>query len=129
MFNLLITLFVTVIQTDGIDRLTRDYDDQLTKVLQWEILWNQTPTGFHNSSNGRVRIAAYREQRSFAYCSRDVGVCVEYRIDVNRNWQVTRSAVCDQNQTNEECLMTFTTGLKPSAQSRPPVNVGPGGLG
>src|SRR5213593_1186776 len=104
MFNLLITMFMTIIQAGplgGNDRLTKSYDEQLTKVVQWEILWNQTPPSFQNSSTGPVRIAAYREERSFAYCSRDLGVCAEYRTEVNRNWQETRNTVCDHSQTSE----------------------------
>lgn len=104
---------------------------QLTEVIEWEILWEQTPSGFRVPANRTVKIAMYLKSDSVSYCSHLLGVCAHYRTEGFRNWEEDRNGVCQDSRSDEDCLLAFATGSvqRPGDQQdrRMPV-LGPGSL-
>jgi hypothetical protein len=109
------------------DPTLRPLEQQLTAVLQWEILWNDSPTGFRIPPKGSARFALHWTSNSLSYCSRDVGVCARYRIEPHRNWEGTASGKPDGSQSDQDALVVFdgTNVRKPAGRL---AIGGPGGL-
>jgi hypothetical protein len=89
------------------DNSLRPFEQQLTAVLEWEILWKDSPNGFQIPPKGSARFALHWTSSSLSYCSRDVNVCVRYRIEPHRNWQGTARSKRDGSQSDEDALQAF----------------------
>lgn len=111
----------------------------LTEVIQWEILWDQTPKTFHLPTSGSAELEVsvtfdtFYKADTISYCSHALGACTTYLMGTARNWQGLKSAPCEGSGTDEEALLLFvgagrrTTASQPRSQT--PVVIGPGGLG
>ena len=83
-------------------------EHELGAVLQWEILWGDSPDGFRLPSNEtRMAAALYSATGMLAYCSHDMGVCAEYVTARHRNWMRDRSAKCEGTQSDEQAVLDF----------------------
>jgi len=54
---------------------------ELAARLHWDILWNEAPEGLRVPKTGTARLAAYLTGKAFWYCSHDLGVCAQYRVE------------------------------------------------
>ncbi len=110
----------------------RRFERELEAVLRWEILWNDSPAGFVAPPGRQARFALNKRGNSLSYCSHDVGVCVRYRIDPNRNWEGETSTKCDGSESDEDAVLAFIgVGAKEpgsAAGSRRMPELGSGGL-
>jgi hypothetical protein len=106
---------------------------ELFAVLRWEILWNQSPAGFHRPLSGTAKFAIALARDTLSYCSHDLGVCAMYRIGDYRNFEGINSALCSDDGKDEDTLRTFIgTVPKLSSEnqhSRPSPIVAEHGLG
>jgi len=106
-------------------------EQQLAAVIRWEVLWDDSPAGFH-PNDGKAGFALALSSNSLSYCSHDVGACARYRIDPNRNWGRNASTKCDGGQSDEQALLSFLGFGLPQEKlgpgSRPGPTLGPGGL-
>ena len=106
--------------------------DTLAAVLQWEILWGEYPNDFRVPTGGTVEVAIYSSTNALSYCSEDLGVCVEYRIQDNRNWLGTKAAKYDHSMNDLDAVLKFAGMPAPiTGDKRPvPLTLGaPNGLG
>jgi type II secretory pathway pseudopilin PulG len=86
------------------------YERQLRAVIEWEILWNDTPAGFQApEDSAEVSVALDLKRQLLSYCGSSLGVCVRYRIDANRNWQRDVSRVVNDADSNEASLEAFSS--------------------
>lgn len=111
------------------DEVSR-FDRQLTAVMRWEILWNDSPNGFRVPPDGSASVAVYLASNSLSYCSHDLKVCARYRIEANRNWQRDAASKCEGNQSDEDAVRAFTGDSVQSKRDsqRKPALGGIGGL-
>jgi hypothetical protein len=95
-------------QTAGAgDPSVRSTEQTLAAVVQWEILWNDSPKGFRLPPNGSFVVAIHAASGSVSYCSHQAGVCVTYRTGDDRNWEGTEQALCDDNRSDLEAVLAF----------------------
>jgi hypothetical protein len=80
---------------------------QLSAILEWEILWDESPEGFHRPNGGSAKLAIQLTADSLTYCSHDLGACVAYAILDYRNWLGVRSAKCDDTHSDLDALLAF----------------------
>jgi hypothetical protein len=82
-------------------------EQQLAAVLRWEVLWNNTPTGWTGLTNRPAKLAIQAATNSLSYCSHDLGVCGSYRISSSRNWQRELIGKCEGDQSDLDVLQAF----------------------
>lgn len=78
----------------------------LGDILRWEILWEDTPSGFFLPPTGSATVSILKQQNEVAYCSKELGVCALYLADQYRNWQRLRAEKIRQ-PGNTEALWDF----------------------
>jgi len=88
------------------DPSLRATERTLEAVLQWEILWNDSPKGFR-LPDGSITLAMNVAPGFVSYCSHQAGVCVTYRTGDYRNWEGVSSARCDDNRSDQDALLAF----------------------
>ncbi len=104
---------------DPITRFTRPTERTLTAVLQWEILWTDSPKGFRLPADGSIALAIHAASGTVSYCSHHAGVCATYGTDGDRNWEGSGQAACDDNRTDLDALLSFV-GKEPTTRDDPP---------
>ena len=111
------------------DSANRTANPSITKAerdlrarLEWEILWAQTPRGFHLPEGGSASVAVYSTTSSLAYCSRALGTCAEYRvIAFQLGWPFRTMRVAAQTDDMEALRVFSKTDDQPrSAASGAP---------
>jgi len=115
-------------QTGGAgDPSVRSTERTLAAVLQWEILWNDSPKGFRLPPDGSFAVAIHAASGSVSYCSQQAGVCVTYRTGYDRNWEATEQALCDDSRSDLEAVLAFiqkdsvtSVGKEPTTDHAPP---------
>jgi hypothetical protein len=108
-------------RTDEVNR----FDRQLTSVLRWEILWNDSPNGFHIPRHESAKVAIDLKSNLLSYCSHDLKVCARYRIEPNRNWQRDAVGKCEGKQSDEDAVRTFTgDSVQPKRDSQRKLAIG-----
>lgn len=118
-------------QTAGADDPSiRATERTLVAVLQWEILWNDSPKGFRLPNDGSITLAMHAAPGSVSYCSHQAGVCVTYRTSDYRNWEGSSSARCDDNRSDQDALLAFIgkEPVTPGGGQKTPLVLGRGGL-
>ena len=102
----------------------------LAAVLQWEVLWNDSPKGFRLPNDGSITLAIQAASDSVSYCSHQAGVCVTYRTGDYRNWEGASSARCDDNRSDQDALLAFIgkEPVKPGGGRKTPLVLGRGGF-
>ena len=117
---LALALFVCVGggQTTAADDLTALFERRLADELRWEVLWGEMPDGSRMPIFGKVRIAISVTSDAVYYCSHDLGVCVQYRTRLQRNWSRTYSVRCALGQSDEVALKEFFSKLNEGGGNR-----------
>ena len=87
-------------------RRVRVANQQLTYVLEWEILWKISPIGFKFPKDSAL-VNIFLGPDFLSYCSSDLGSCVKYSISGFRNWQAVRTEVCCGNTDSKTALRSF----------------------
>jgi hypothetical protein len=102
----------------------------LAAVLQWEVFWNDSPSGFRIPADGSITLAIYAASDFVSYCSHQAGVCVTYRTGDYRNWEGSNSAKCEGSGSDEDALLAFVGkgARKPAGGREAPMVLGRGGL-
>jgi hypothetical protein len=107
-------------------------EQQLLAVLQWEVLWRDSPEGFRVPENGTARLAMALGSGWVSYCSRDIGVCARYKTDSNRGWERVVGERYAIGASDEAALLSFVSrGSKHEISDVVPKSgqtLGPGGL-
>jgi hypothetical protein len=91
--------------------------ETLAAVLDWEILWNDSPAGFRRPNDGQMTLAISATPDFVSYCSHQAGVCTEYRRSKHRNWEGTRSTGCNGIGSDEDALLAFAETARPPISS------------
>jgi hypothetical protein len=129
---LLLMSTIALGQTVGTrDAGLRRFERTLLDVVRWEILWHETPNGFHNPI-APASVAIATTPTSLSYCSHDIGVCASYQIEASRNWERIKSVKCDGHESDEEALLSFVGAdanrPKLRLEARKPPVLGAGGF-
>lgn len=93
--------------TNPADASLRRRERELAACLRWEILWNDAPLGFRVPEGGTARLAAYQTGDNFWYCSRDLRVCAQYRLDERQLGQRINSIKCSGEQDDMSSVLKF----------------------
>jgi hypothetical protein len=112
------------------DPFEKRIEQTLEAVMQWEILWTDSPKGFRAHDSGPVSMAIYAKAGSVSYCSHEAGVCVSYKVSGYRNWEGTRSSILEDDRSDKESLISFVGGDAGEApiSGNAAHTLGPGGL-
>ncbi len=104
---------------DGIPDRMAEAEHELRAVVEWEMLWDSSPSGFKVSADSQkpVSCALLLNRESVSYCSRDLGVCVKYAVSGLRNWQAVNSVPCCNGSSEERALEKFA-GIERGAVGR-----------
>lgn len=86
---------------------TRSVERTLAAVLQFEILWNDSPKGFRLPSDGSIALAIHATSNSTSYCRHQAGVCVTYRTGDHRNWEGSETGPCNDDRSDVDALLSF----------------------
>src|SRR4051812_33743458 len=89
------------------DTKSAQSERELVAVLEWEMLWGETPGGFQLPLKPSVHLAIYLTSDSISYCSHELHVCVKYRTYAFRNWQEVSSGRCEDNGRDEDSVLVF----------------------
>ena len=92
-------------------------EKELISVLRWEILWNDIPQGFRPPITGVAQLSLNYRSNLISYCSHQLGVCAEYIIEPNRNWQRNRSRIAPPGESDQASILGFV-GASESATGR-----------
>jgi hypothetical protein len=111
----LLVVLILILTLSGNGQSIRSNDDNretveqtLAAVLDWEILWNDSPAGFRRPNDGQMTLAISASTDFVSYCSHEAGVCTEYRRSKYRNWEGARSVRCDGIGNDQDALLAFT---------------------
>ena len=89
------------------DASLRRRERELAARLRWEVLWNDTPQGFHIPGTGTARLAAYQTGKAFWYCSRDLGVCAQYSLEERHLGDRITSSQYGNEQDERKSVLKF----------------------
>lgn len=101
---------------------------ELVAVLEWEILWSQTPDGFRMPT-GPVPFAMNSSANSVSYCSHALRACEKYETYGYRPWKEVSRQKCEGKERDEDCLLSFLGAAGIRSKTAPTrLTLGPGGL-
>lgn len=129
----LATMIPLFAQTSGpADASFRRLERTLKSVIQWEILWRSTPTGFRTPISGTANVSISIAEKDLSYCSHDLGVCATYLTEGSRNWERLKSKKCEGKENDEDALLAFLEAggkkIPNRARDQQPTMLGPDGF-